>query len=666
MIAELASVKTLKASLDKTREQRRSDYNNSKHKHATFPSLPELQIKLKSRDDRRWKELDDEEKKVRDVLAEALGQLPSNSPVPGSLVETHAYAKESQLQSLRQDVDAKVDTISKTLQVHQDNSKGASEVLKAQVELLKKQFSEQKAREAELKANMETGLLTVRDAFQQEIKALHEQSKAAQAQQAEQSLKMGQEMVAKFNDQGRQMKSQLLDQLKRQEEESKAQLRRQEEESKAQLKRQEEEMKAQVKKQQDLIAQLNKQQEELAQLKKQQEELSAQLRRHQEASTVEFKKQKDNPVKNSTKSLDTASSKDLAAIRKEYAKLKSENDALRSDFSSALLRVGELEKREALSDERATSRENDLRTLSESVATCLQKVEEQAEKVSKSEETLMNLDIQGLNDIGEVSVAFPRVQHQVRELQDGLKAQQEGLKAVQDGVVRLDNVNNDVLETVGSWVDSLRKRDDDQGKEIQALRERVGAMEGTSSNNPAPIEDTTTKAEVATVKTELDRSLAQTKEELDAVRKKEKETTEFLLHQISVLEQRYNNITTKEMAERILGVMETVYPTAKNIESVLSLIQSGQESQKRQLAGVEEEGKATKRRVSETESRCEKLEAMLESIVRHSREVNDQSTREIEIHARKRARREAYPNGMSRSASNGVIYANGVNGEDHS
>ncbi|KAK0626156.1 hypothetical protein B0T14DRAFT_562091 [Immersiella caudata] len=659
-IAKLAAVKTQQATLDKALEQRRSDSNKTKHKHPDFPSIPELQNRYRHRDDRLRKELEDEEKKVRGELADALGQLPSNPPAPGPLVETQAHAKESQsqLQSLQKDVDSKIDMVSKALQAHQGSSKGASEVLKAQVEVLKKQLAELKSQEVEQKAKVESDVSTVRDALQKEINELREQSKLSQTQEAEQILlQLRQELLAQFNDQSSQLNSQLLE-LKRREDESKAQIERQAEETKAQLKRQDEALSAQLKQQQELIAQL----------KKQQEELSAQLTRHQEASTAEFEKQKDNAAKYSAKSSDAASSKDLAAIREENAKLKTDYDALRADFSNALLRVDELEKREGQRGERATSGENDFRALSKSVTACLQKVEEQAERVSKSEETLMNLDIQGLDDLGEVLVAFPQVQHQVRELQDGLRVQQEGLTALKGDVNRINGFNDEVLSTVGRWVDDLRKTDADQGTEVRALKEQIADMKRAGSNHSAPVEDSTTKAEVASVKKELDGFSVHTKEELDAVRKKNKETTEFLAYQISVLEQRYNNITTKEMAERILGVMETVYPNAKNIATTLKSMQNTIESQKMQLVSVEEEGKATKRRVSETESRCGKLEAMLEPIAQRNQEMNEQATREIDQHqhyARKRARKDGYPNGMGRSASNGVVYANGVNGEDH-
>jgi chromosome segregation ATPase len=648
-IAMLAAVKTQQATLDKALEQRRSDSNKTKHKHPDFPSIPELQNRYRHRDDRLRQELDDEEKKVRAELADVLGQLPSNPPAPNPLVETQAHAKESQsqLQSLQKDVDSKIETVNKALQAHQGSSKGDLEVLKAQVEVLKKQLVELKSQEADQKDKVEWGISTVQNALQQEVNALREQSAAAQARQAE-SLR--QDLLAQFDNQSKQMESRLLDQLKRQlkqeEDESKAQLRKQEEEAKAYLKSQVEAFSAQLKQQQELIAEL----------KKQQEELSAQLTRHQEASTAEFRKQNDISAKYSAKSSDTALSKDLAAIRKDNAKLKTDYNALRADFSSALLRVDELEKREAPHGERATSGDNDFKALSESVTICLQKVEEQAERISKSEETLMNLDIQGLIDLVEVSVAFPQVQHQVKE-------QQNGLKELKGEVDRINGFNDEVLNTVGSWVDELRKTDTAQGTKIQALTEQVAALETAGSHNPAPVEDSTTKAEVASVKEELDGFSVHTKAELDAVRKKNKETTEFLTQQISVLDQRYNNLTTKDMAERILGVMESVYPNAKNIAATLKLLQNTVESQKMQLAGVEEEGKATKRRVSETESRCGQLEAMLEPIVRHSRERKEQATREIEQHARKRARKDGYPNGMGRSASNGVVYANGVNGD---
>jgi len=619
LIAQLSAVINRKAALDKTLEQRRSEANQTKSKHAEFPSIPEAQAKYRFRDEHLRDILKDDEQKLREKLVEVLAKLPSNLPGTGGTPgEAQLRSKESQqqaLQAIQKDIDGKLAAFNTAWKTHQDVSKGTVDSLKTQLEELKTQLDQYKTQLAEQKIQAEQDLTKQRDAFKEEIQSMYQRFEAATAEQTS-TIRAQQQEQIRLNEQGME----ILGQIKKQQQESTAQHKSQQEESTAQFKSQQEASAALFKKQQDTAA---------AQLKKQQEASSAQLRKQQD----------------STRSSESASAKDLAIIRKENTELKSENDSLRSIVSQFTQRVEELEEREAEREKRATDREKDLETLAGSVATCTEMMKEQGLKVEQNKKTLMNIDFEALDEISEsYSLEFPKVQ--------------QDLKKVQDGIMRIDKyLDDEVLNTVGGWVDGLRKQDVARAKEVQDLRDQVKTFNKSAPASHLPVEDSSIKLDVEALKTEYDGFSAQTQQSIEEIRKQLQDETKCLAHQYSVLDQKYNSITTKDLAERILGLMENLYPEPKTILAKLGLIHSMVEEYKKKLDEAEEEATAIKRRLEEVASICQRTGHPF-------RELGERSARHFDDFPRKRARKEAFPNGTARSASHNVVYVNGVNGPD--
>ncbi|KAK0651363.1 hypothetical protein B0T16DRAFT_77721 [Cercophora newfieldiana] len=649
LVAQLAAVKTRKDTLSKTLEQKKSEADRTKSKHGdTFPSVSEVREKDVHREDRRLKALENDEQKVRARLSEALQKMPSRAAGTGVLgerskeIQTQTQA-QTQLQTLQKAVDNKFSVVNKSLEEQMEASKGTADLLHEQLELLKKQIAEQKEHQ---------------QGFQQEVASLREQLTASQA---EQTSKMQQDSIKQITGQGKEMKSQLdlfkkhqqelAAQFKKQQEDLMAQVAQSKKDQEAQLKKQQEDLMAQVaqskkdqeaqlkKQQEDLMAQvaqskkdqeaqLKKQQEELAaqsaQLKKEQQELAdqvARLKKLQEPSTAQVKKQKDEPPKTGPKNSEIASSKDLAVIRKQNSELKSE-------CAEALRRVEALEMLNEVRDRQEDGRKNDLKDLSEQVTTCLQKSKEHGDRVFRIEETFGNIDFQGLDVIAEsYTMEFSQVK--------------KNLTKVQEEVKRVDEyIDKGVLEPVGEWVDDLRK-------EIREVKAQQAGKGPSSTNNSPPVEDSSIKTEIASLKKEMDGFSAETKKSMGGIRNEIKEAVQFLNHQISSLEQRYNNISTKELGERMLGVLENVYPNAKNIEARIRLLHDNFEEQKRKLGELDEkttENGHLLRKVAETNRQTEETSPQYEGPVRK--------------------RQRLYLSGVDVQTTNRAA-SNGVNGHRH-
>ncbi|KAK3387007.1 hypothetical protein B0H63DRAFT_521085 [Podospora didyma] len=284
-----------------------------------------------------------------------------------------------------------------------------------------------------------------------------------------------------------------------------------------------------------------------------------------------------------------------------------------SDNSSLLGRVEEL-------GQQLTQQNESVRELGTGLSSCQQKVTAQEEKVVSHEAKLASLDIHTLdqlaenytfdfadfrNNVGNLQSTMGILQTEVNTLQNATGELQDTVSNLQttmgnldqtagntpqttsqrpgvqvqefrDKFTMLQSLQDGMCDTFGRMVDGLRVVDEAQEGRIKALENAVHDL----SNKVAQISEQIRKVDGR----------------VEEVSREQASKAEFFGHQLLVLDSQFQTISTKELGERIIGQMEQLYPSARQLVADISLhntqiqdLRKTHEELKHELAEFKEE-----------------------------------------------------------------------------
>jgi chromosome segregation ATPase len=389
---------------------------------------------------------------------------------------------------------------------------------------------------------------------------------------------------------------------------------------KAEFERQCAEMKQQMKEQMEEMVKGMKDMKEVKTMKKIKEETVAEVKEQLRVMRKELDDRR-------SKSPDTVSSAQVATL------VERESSALKSDIAGLLKRVDELTGQLAQHTKDTASLRNDL-------AACTRRVDEEAGRVEEHETKLSSLDIGVLEEASETtSIKFPALERTVEGIQaklDGLNTispqevdtkQEAFFRRVEEFVVTsgeelggmVDEAQKDAAKlaarikaledasaststlgvggSLGQMVDEARNAAADHAARIKALEE--------ASTRSTPTRRGTDTGPSQTAKTDfeiINSDLAWIKSEFGAtkttVNRLSRDVSKLvsedlnnqlaaLRHIVLVMDTQFNNLTTKELAESILGQLEQIYPNAGQLTADVEALEMRVGSIAGRLDGVE-------------------------------------------------------------------------------
>ncbi len=292
-------------------------------------------------------------------------------------------------------------------------------------------------------------------------------------------------------------------------------------------------------------------------------------------------------------------------------------------------------------------------TIHDSIASYRRRLEEQHRKLEEHESKLSNLDTDALEGVAEtMSIDFPNLQRKVAGIQAKVDAIPQETDAKQQALVDGVRLYMKGVEDLSHMVDDAeRTRMNHEGR-IQAL-ERGSASGAGPVPAPGPATSELDGLDVKLFKSDLD----STKAAVDQLGQKVSTSTEdvegqlmMIRHSITSLESRFNNLTTKSMAEYIIGHLERLYPNSPQLVADCDSLKTLTKSLASRTGVLEEwvqAFKATVERTAETQFNSSQVSNMQEHLMRNVDESNRIS--------HKRKRTGSSPNGTERRLpSNGT------------
>ncbi|KAJ9149875.1 hypothetical protein NKR23_g3928 [Pleurostoma richardsiae] len=170
------------------------------------------------------------------------------------------------------------------------------------------------------------------------------------------------------------------------------------------------------------------------------------------------------------------------------------------------------------------------------------------ETVDVHNQTLANLDIDNLDAVIEtITTKFPSLQSQcvshVREIET-LKKDMMSLDPLRTKLNGVEAAQNAIIQDIGSQLDAL-------GSKVKEL-----------ANRPPPLPPA------------FGGSIAKVETEVKAVREDNDKKYESLALAVSDLDTRYNNLTTISVAEHVIGQLERLYPSSRQLSADIDAINS--------------------------------------------------------------------------------------------
>jgi DNA repair exonuclease SbcCD ATPase subunit len=249
-----------------------------------------------------------------------------------------------------------------------------------------------------------------------------------------------------------------------------------------------------------------------------------------------------------------------------------EISALQSNISDLSERVDQLIGQFTQHTEETVS----LRT---SVEECSKKVNDQAQVVNGLETKFSDLDLQDLIGLADMSLRFPPLERQLQGVQPQMKALSD---KVQQMVSRMVTLTGGMVDQLRHTVDEIQKTIADQGGRIRALEDvspsssRLGAMGGFATGESTNADVVSIKGDFDSTKAEVERLTQEYSRLSEQVNRVKKDVAsaqsvngelESVRHQILVLDSQFGNLSTKALAEHIIGHLEQVmvYPNARQL-----------------------------------------------------------------------------------------------------
>lgn len=520
-ISEVTRLKAERDALEKVLKQRQMDYERSVVKHADFPSILEVQNMHRAKYMNQVRSLDTQIQKAQEEaekMAKSIGQIIFSPPSMNSRETDNKAAvqppqdQEASLKQLAEitDLKGKFRHIESQQSQELDKlkvefSKRYKEFKEVRNEIKEEIRNEVKAEvEAEVRREVEELLNEMRKELRGELKEVR-------------AMKEAKEEVKEMKEQFRTMRGEL----------------------------EERQMTREKSQQADLQSRFSKQEQELKKVVEQQ------LLEHRN------------------------NSKQQASGTQVSTLVQQESLALRSDISNLLKRV------DALTGQLAQHNQESIR-LRDDLAACKQQLRDQSQTVEEHAEKLSGIDLDNLDKVADmIDLTIPMLQGRVDRLPADIDNKHNSL------LEQVKTLTGKVAKTVGELVQGIQSTVDAQAERIKKLE----SAPSTASGRPTPTGDHPTatvaeleplKATVASIKTDCDwtRTLVdglneqysslsaqinQTKNNDPGTNKALSEELEFVRQLSLSLDTRFNNLSTRGLAEHIIGQLEQVYPNAARL-----------------------------------------------------------------------------------------------------
>jgi ABC-type transporter Mla subunit MlaD len=349
------------------------------------------------------------------------------------------------------------------------------------------------------------------------------------------------------------------------------------------------------------------------------------------------------------------------------------SSGLRSDLVDLTRRVNEITARLAQNGQ-------DTASLCASIATQVQRLDDQTEQLQSLRNIVENIDLETLDTLADVSLhdfptwrikmmtvdnlksnlenlnghEFPRLRKDV----EGLRLSVDDLKAKNNSLSDMvQEFSNRVVTTVGGLVNNLEQNTRNHEARISQLegastdegRPSTTEMDSANSANPADAVNLqvnairtdfdSTKAAVA----ELSQQVNQISQTMEANSKDFNEQIGTLSHLVSVLNLRWNNLSTKSLAEHIIAQLELIYPNAREIVADIARLKALVERLNGWIKSLEEQVQSFKGKVNGNE---DAVETPLPALQEHLELVPDFRSNGV---SHKRRRPDSSPNGAAQT-----------------
>lgn len=497
---------------EKSLERRQAEYNKCTTKMADFPSVPELQKKYLDRDNKRRVEHqnmvradEDGIKRARDGLVSCLLQLVKSGHLPAALLPQVSISSE--------EYDDKIAELEEAL----SSQKSAAQ---AQIDALQE---------------VTDGLKSKRLLDQQDIESRFK------------------DLEGKFGKQEREYESKLAKQQEDFAKQLQTELVKQRQDFEQKLAKHSKELSKQGTK---LEEQISNMQTDLRKFKEAQEqELKTQLAKQQKNYEKQLEQQLEKQHATTQNTSKQSSATEVASLRQELSDLRAHLGTREQELNQVRAQVAEFYAREQeFSQIRA-------------------EVEEFQRKLAKQEEKLENVDWAGLDEASEIGLRFPDLETRITDLEtktpldvlgltkqvadlgmketnvSGLTQQVANLEtkmiqvstAQKDSNRKMEEFQLKFADTFGKLVDNERTRINKLASEVNRLRLRPTAgtptpQAGVSTTNLEPL-----RAEFKQAKAEQQATLEELQKQLVA--------QDFAINNLN---QRFNNITTKHVADILI------------------------------------------------------------------------------------------------------------------
>ncbi|KAH6621216.1 hypothetical protein B0J18DRAFT_220745 [Chaetomium sp. MPI-SDFR-AT-0129] len=249
--------------------------------------------------------------------------------------------------------------------------------------------------------------------------------------------------------------------------------------------------------------------------------------------------------------------------------IEKESSALKADTSGLLKRVEELAGQLARNTQ-------DTLSLQSNLSGCIERVNNEARKVEEHEAKLSCLDTEVLEDVAEtMSIAFPDLQKKVAEV-EAKAISQQSLDTQQSTLFsQVQQYTDAVGENMASLVDQVQTV-------VSELARRVAVLEHPSSDtitnqtrtdsglgDMGKVRLDAINSELTEIKSEFDatkHTVHQLTHNISAIVNEDfKKQLATVRHSITVLDGQFNNLSTKALAEQIIGHLEQLYPNAHQL-----------------------------------------------------------------------------------------------------
>ena len=247
-----------------------------------------------------------------------------------------------------------------------------------------------------------------------------------------------------------------------------------------------------------------------------------------------------------------------------------------SDVSGLLKRVDQLTGQLAQHSQETISLRADL-------TACNQQAEGQARKVDEQEARLSNIDFDTLDKVAEtmVSFDFPNLQRKVDAIQTAVDEFPEKQQTLLGQVQLLTAVMGN---QAGRMIDEVKSTARNQEGRIEALESSSsnGGRSSTAEGHAMMPEFESVISDIASVKTDMNSvkatvdglsheypGLSSQVHQLDlnikATTKDFGDQLDCVRHSVTVLDTKFNNLSTRALAEQIIGQLEQIYPNARQL-----------------------------------------------------------------------------------------------------